>query len=74
MKKLIIILAGIALACIAGVAFVAMHLNDTLVKERNQARTLPARQAKLNKVVNQEQAQDETPVPLNENHSDEESK
>lgn len=72
MKKLIIILSAIALACIAGVAFMAMHLNDTLITERNQARTLPARMAKLNRVTNQEQV--ETPAPLNENHKDEESK
>lgn len=74
MKKLIFILAGAILLCGAALGYIAIYLTDTLVTERNQARTLPARMAKLNKVVNQEQAQDETPVPLNENHSDEESK
>jgi len=57
MKILVKILAVVALLCVAGVAFIALHLFDAKESEARARQTEPARNAKLaKKQVAQEQS------------------
>lgn len=66
MRKAIIILAAIAAAIIAFLAFLGLKAHDDLVAERNAQKTLPARTARLEKLKQQQAAEEAPQTEANE--------
>lgn len=67
MKKLLFVFAGLAIICLGGLVAIAFIAADKLEKERNRARTEPARAARLEQIANVKETAKEVPNDENTN-------